>query len=381
MNSMKTSRAWVVAGMSIGAVAIVAVIAFGSSGAMPTALAQALGGADSAGEDLQTEVAPTTRVTVDVATAVLRDTENARAFAGRVEAARTVDFAFQVSGQLLELAVDAGDRVAQGALIAALDPADFELAVDRARATFDLARTELDRATSLAERGVTADAQLQIARAQFAQAEVALREAERHLSQTTISAPWDALVARTLIEEFANITPAAPVVRLQDVSEMRIRLSVPEDLAAIAQANADMFDIVALFPAIPGYEAELVGRAFATDADPAAQTYDFEFAIIGDVDPRLLPGMTANVLVSLRDTGDRASSVVVVPVSAIDTTSEAEPTVWVYDDTTGQVRRQSIRIGLPQDNEIAVLEGLSGGETVVSGGWWRLRDGEVVAVR
>ncbi len=318
-------------------------------------------------------------VTVEVTRALSRVINRSRAVAGRVEPARTVDIAFQVPGQIISLDVEPGDRIRQGDVIAQLDQADFNLAVDRAQASFDLANSELKRASSLAERGVAADARLEAARAQFAQADVALREARRRLSQTKIVSPFDAMVARTFVEEYVNVTSAAPVARLQDVSEMRIMISLPEELASLARSAPDAFDIVASFPAVPGYTAPLALRSFATDADPTAQTYDVEFAITGDIDPRILPGMTADVRISNASEEDRQQSVI-VPVSAVDTTSRTDPSIWVYQESSGQVARRTVRLGLPFDNEIVVLEGLEGDELVVSGGWWRLRDNQTVTV-
>ncbi|MDF1716489.1 MAG: efflux RND transporter periplasmic adaptor subunit [Antarcticimicrobium sp.] len=318
-------------------------------------------------------------VTVEVTRALSRVINQSRAVAGRVEPARTVDIAFQVPGQIISLYVEPGDRIGEGDVIAELDQADFDLAVDRAQASFDLAKSEFERANSLAERGVAADARLDTARAQFAQADVALREARRRLSQTRIVAPFDAIVARTFVEEYVNVTSAAPVARLQDVSETRIMISLPEELAAIARSAPDGFDIVSSFPAVPGYTAPLVLRSFATDADPTAQTYDVEFAITGDIDPRLLPGMTAEVRISIAAEGDHQQSVI-VPVSAVDTTSRTEPSIWIYEDQSGQVARRTVRLGLPINDEIVVLDGLKGDELVVSGGWWRLRDNQTVTV-
>jgi multidrug efflux pump subunit AcrA (membrane-fusion protein) len=120
-------------------------------------------------------------------------------------------------------------------------------------------------------------------------------------------------------------------------------------------------------------------RSFATDADRTAQTYDVEFAITGDVDRRLLPGMTARVRLSSAATDARAQSVI-VPVSAVDTSSRTEPSVWVYDKASGKVTRRTVSLGLPLDNEIVVLKGLEGNELVVSGGWWRLSDNQSVTV-
>lgn len=318
-------------------------------------------------------------VTVEVTRALSRVINQSRAVAGRVEPARTVDIAFQVPGQIISLYVEPGDKIDEGDVIAELDQADFDLAVDRAQASFDLAKSEFERARSLAERGVAADARLDTARAQFAQADVALREAKRRLSQTRIVAPFDAIVARTFVEEYINVTSAAPIARLQDVSEMRIMISLPEELAAIARSAPDAFDIVASFPAVPGYTAPLVLRSFATDADPTAQTYDVEFAITDDIDPRLLPGMTAEVRISSSAEEDRPQSVI-VPVSAVDTTSRTEPSIWVYQEASNQVARRTVRLGLPVNGEIIVLEGLEGDELVVSGGWWRLRDNLTVTV-
>jgi RND family efflux transporter MFP subunit len=318
-------------------------------------------------------------VTVEVTPARTRVAIRSRTVAGRVEPARTVDLAFQVSGQIMRLAVEPGDRIRAGDLIAELDRVDFELAVARAQAAFDLARSQRDRAASLAERGVAADSRLDEARAQYEQAEVALREAERRLFQTRIVAPFDAIVARTFVEDYVNVTSAAAVVRLQDVSEMRVVISLPEELAGVARAAPGAIDMAASFPAVPGFTAPLALRTFSTDADPTARTYDVELGVTGEVDPRLLPGMTAEVSLAQRGEGARPETVV-VPVSAVDTASRTDPSVWIYDEASGAVTRKTVRLGLPVDDEIEILDGLTGDELVVSGGWWRLREDQTVAV-
>lgn len=379
MNFSERNRSWKrIASVIVLAVMVAVAVPF-FSGSLNDVLAQAEMGADeteTATREIPVDDQP---ITVEVTPAVSRVINQSRAVAGRVEPARTVDIAFQVPGQIFSLDVEAGDRILAGDVIAELDKADFELAVDRAQASYDLANSELERAASLAERGVAADARLETARAQFSQANVALREAKRRLSQTRIVAPFDAIVARSFVEEYVNVTSAAPVARLQDVSEMRIMISLPEELAAVARSSPDAFSITASFPAVPGYTAPLVLRSFATDANLTAQTYDVEFAITGDTDQRLLPGMTADVRISTTSEESPAQSVI-VPVSAVDTTSRTEPSIWVYQEASGQVVRRTVRLGLPVDNEIVVLEGLQGNEMVVSGGWWRLRDNQSVTI-
>jgi RND family efflux transporter MFP subunit len=327
-------------------------------------------------ESLKPEVTASEAITVPVTAAVSANSDVQRVFVGRLEPLRVVDLAFQVSGQILELPVSAGEKLGKGELIASLDIADFELALARTQASFDLITSEFSRSEELVNRGAASEARLDSAKAQLAQAEVALREAERRLEQTRIEAPFDALVGRIFTEAYSNTTPAAPIVRLQDVSEMRVHISLPEEVAALARTRTNDFSITASFPAAPGYKAELILREFVTEADPVAQTYVVEFAVAGELDPRLLPGMTANVVASLEVSGGTVS--VLVPVSAIDTTSAPEPRVWIFDEASGTVRPRAVRLGLPRENSIMVIEGLSAGERVVTGGWWKLIDGMMI---
>jgi len=332
-----------------------------------------VGTAPMAQEKLATTTTVSEVVTVPLAAAVSANNNVQRVFVGRLEPLRVVDLAFQISGQILELPVSAGEGLKKGELIASLDKADFELALARAQASFDLATSEFKRSEELANRGAASEARLDAAKAQLVQSEVSLREAERRLAQTRIEAPFDALVGRIFAEAYSNTTPAAAIVRLQDVSEMRVYISLPEEVAALARTRAKDLSITATFPAASGYNAELILREFVTEADPVAQTYVVEFAIAGELDPRLLPGMTANVTAGLEASGGTSS--VVIPVTAIDTTSAPEPRVWIFDESSGTVRPRTVRLGLPSENTIVVLNGLTAGQSVVSGGWWKLTDG------
>ena len=312
-------------------------------------------------------------VAVELARAARAETTRTRDFVGRVAALDVVDLAFQVSGQIVELPVSEGERRAEGALIARLDTVDFELALEHARATAELAEIGFRRASELAQREVAAQARLDQARADRTQAEISLREAERRLDQATITAPFDALVARVIAAPFSNTTPSQPVVRLQDVSEMRVIVSLPEEIAALARADSASFAFSATFPAAPGYEAALALREFVTEADPVAQTYQVEFAITDAVDPRLLPGMSAKVT-GVPDTGSEAAPVV-VPVGAVDTTGDSGPRVWRVDPETSEVAPREVTLGLPRRGHIVVLEGLAPGDRVVAAGWTGLTEG------
>jgi RND family efflux transporter MFP subunit len=318
--------------------------------------------------------APPTEVAVAVPLQVVQagDRLAARSFIGRVEPQKTVDIAFQVAGQILEIGPTEGQRVARHSMIAALDDEDFRLALARAEAVVDLARSDEARVSELVERKVSPQAQLDRARAELRQAEVAVAEARRALEQTRVEAPFEAIVARRLIETYSNVTPAVPVLRLQDVSTLMVAISLPEDLAVFARSSPEDYDAVARFPALPGAVVSLDLARFVTEADPVAQTYGVKFAL-RDPDPRVLPGMTATVEIRPR----RRVEAVMVPVSAVDTSSGASPRVWVVD-AENRARPKDVSLGLPQGDQIPVLSGVTPGARVVAAGWWQMRDGVLV---
>lgn len=319
--------------------------------------------------------APDARIpTVPIVVAERRETSLARRFVGRVEPLRTVDIGFQVSGQIVEIAAQEGDFVTEGALIARLDPVDYELRVDRAQARDELTAAEYARVEELARRGVSAEAQLDTSRASRLEAKVALAEAERALRNSRLEAPFDAILVRRMAEEFENVTPASPVLRLQDVSQLLVTISLPEDLAALARAAPGDFTVSADVAALPGLRLSLTPAKFITEPDPVAQTYEVSFAVDEPRDARLLPGMTVSVEIRRTD----GAVPVLVPVSAVDTTSTDVPRIWVFDAASGSVTPREVRLGLPEGDLVPVLGGLEGQARIVASGWWRLRPGMTV---
>ncbi|MBE0489429.1 MAG: efflux RND transporter periplasmic adaptor subunit [Halomonas sp.] len=316
--------------------------------------------------------APPAALPVRIDTAAETPTLAGRRFVGRLEPASTVDIAFQITGQILDILPDEGERVPAGSLLARLDPEDFELALARAESNLTLTRSEFARASELVSRGVTPPAQLDRPQAELTQARISVDESRRALDQTNIHAPFEAMLARRLAEPYANVTPAVPVLRLQDVSRLYASISLPEELAQAVRNMPDDFDAVVYFAALPGLAVPLSLGRFVTEADPVAQTYEVKL-LLTESDPRLLPGMTATVEVRPRI----PQSAVTVPMGAIDATSSPTPSVWVIgaDD---RVTRQPVQLGLPLGDRVVVLEGLVAGDRVVAAGWRQLTPGDVV---
>jgi hypothetical protein len=158
-----------------------------------------------------------------------------RRFIGRIEAKSRVDLAFQVEGQIQSIPVREGQVVERGALIAALDPEGFELALVQAEARLALAQAEHDRARELFTRAAVSQSRIDEVSAELKLAEAAVGIARRNLGLTRIEAPFKALITRRLLDPFSFVTSMnpTPVVRVQDVSELRVRLAIPGPLIGL----------------------------------------------------------------------------------------------------------------------------------------------------
>jgi RND family efflux transporter MFP subunit len=334
-----------------------------------------LAGCDEGSASL-VEDAPSPPATVRVVEVAPAAAIDRRSFVGRVEALRTVDLAFQVEGELVALPPIEGETLERGALLAALDPEDFELALERAEAELQLASADYQRSRDLFARGAVPEARRDQDRAAFRLAEVARDRAARNLRLTRITAPFEALIARRLVDEHAYVTPDRPVLRVHDVTEMRVVISVPEDLVALVRSSGG-FTAEARLTAAPEVAFPLSLREFAAEADGVAQSYDVSLAIDGPLDPRVLPGMTATVLVSVN--GKAAEGVVEVPLAAIDTNGYDGFQVWVVDPQSLEVQPRPVTLGLPGDTTASVLAGLEQGEHIVAAGVARLSPGQRIA--
>jgi RND family efflux transporter MFP subunit len=324
---------------------------------------------DAAASDPEPGVPTVRLVTAGAASAI-----DSRRFVGRIEPLSVVDLAFQLPGEIVDLPVVQGTVVPEGGTIAALDPAAYELALTRARASLALAEAEYARARDLVERGAAPEARLDQTVADRALAAVGVDSAERDLRLTRIAAPFDALITRRLVDVHSYVTGGTAVVRVQDVTEMRVTISVPEDLVWLAR-SPESFTAGARLAALPEVVLPLRLREFVTEPDRVAQTYEVSFAIDAPRDPRVLPGMTATVEIRANAAGGASAE---VPLGAVDPDGAEGFQVWVYDAATGTVEPRPVALGLPDETSVPVLDGLAEGERIVAAGVAQLVAGQRV---
>ena len=297
-----------------------------------------------------------------------------RQFFGQVAAKQTVDLAFQVGGQIVKYPVVEGATVSAGGVIAQLDLEPFELQLEQARLRKEQADRTVVRLEKLA--GTVSQVSIDDAETEAGLARVALRDAEYALEHATLNAPFDALVSRREVEQFTTISAGTPVVRLHDMSELHVKVDVPEVLFQ----QADESDVVTISAQFPGQDTEYPLEILEYDAEASSigQTYRVTLRLEPPADRQILPGASATVSVRV-DTGDAA---IRVPATALVIAANGDTGVMVFDPADaaeGTVTWTLVQVQATQYGDFRITEGLAGGEEIVLTGGGALEDGQKVS--
>ncbi len=297
-----------------------------------------------------------------------------RRFYGRVAARQTVDLAFQVTGQIIEFPVTEGSRLRTGELIARLDPGPFELDLEEARIEQERVERNYARYRELQATAVSR-VEVEDAETQARLAAVRVGRVERALRQSTLNAPFEALVAQRYTTNFTTIASGTPVVRLHDMSELRIEIEVPEILIQKAGQDSE-YELTARFPSIDAvFPLEI--REFNAETSEIGQTFQITLGLTPPAGQLILPGSSVEVNVRIRTREDSLS----IPLSAIVAANDSTPHVMVFEadgNETGIVSRVPVVIEPTSAGGVQVISGLVSGQEIIASGGALLGEGERV---
>ncbi len=321
------------------------------------------------------ETAATEEAAVFVQTMIVPDPDQSvtRQFFGQVAALDTVDISFEVGGYLEFLEAREGAVVPEGSLLAQLDLSPFERAVERAELNLAQAERDLARATTLAERNVSSEVRAENAETARALADVALREAREALADARIEAPFDALVANRLGTPFTTIEPGRPILRLHNMSEVRVEFELPERLFEFIDDPVD----VTFTGRIAGNETDipLTFREFRAETTGIGQSYQISLAAAPKIGPALFPGRSIIVVAEIAQAQDGVR----LPASAIISRPDGTLSAAVVAQGSGAVTVRHVPVEVAsEDGTSFSVTGLEPGTEIVAIGAHLISDGQTV---
>lgn len=291
--------------------------------------------------------------------------------AGTVALRRETSLAFTSDGRIARLAVNEGDRVRVGQLLAALDPTTTAASLSSAEAERERAAREYERSRALLAQGWVPKARVDAAEAALRAAEAQVRSAGFQTGNSRIVAPGSGIVLARLAEPGQVVAAGTPVLVLgEESSGMVLRLAVPDRDAARLRVGTPASIAIGALPGetLTGRIIEIAGRA-----DRATGTFLVEVGL--PADPRLRSGQVGAAQLIAEGQGE---ATLAVPPQALFAVRAGQGFVYVIDGD--RVRARRIELGETGDATTRVRAGLSAGERVAVSGIDRLSDGQRVRV-
>jgi len=293
---------------------------------------------------------------------------------GLIGARDEMRLSFKTGGIVRRIAVQEGEAVRKGALLAELELTEIQAQAEQALQMAEKAGRDLERGERLYADQVISLESLQNLRTQAAIANAARDAARFNLGYSRIVAPRDGVVLRKLVEERELVPPGQPVVVLGSADRgYVVRLAVADrEIVRIAKGDAARIRV----DAYPGVELKGVVNEVSSAADPRTGLFPAQIRLDSMPDIRLASGLVANV--TIEPTHSSGVQYTYVPVSAIVEGEGRTASVFVIDGTIA--RKRLVRVGFIRDEQVALAEGLKPGERVVTEGALYLVDGERIRI-
>ena len=289
---------------------------------------------------------------------------------GTVAWRRETSLGFTSAGRIATVAVNEGDTVRPGQLLAALDSTTVAASVSSARAERDRAAAEYARSTKLLEQGWVTRPRVDNARATLAAAEANVRSAGFQSRNAAIVSPGAGTVLARLADAGQVVAAGTPVLVVGEASGGRVmRLPLADRDAARLRVGAPAtVRLAAIEGELTGSVIEIGGRA-----ERATGTFVVEIGLPDD--PRLRAGQIGTVSIVASSPGTLS---LLVPPAAVFAPRAGQAFVYVADADGKRVKLRRVTIGEASDTAIQVTGGLRSGEWVATSRLDRLSDGMVI---
>ena len=336
----------------------------------------------------KTETAPDPVRAVRTLTVAAQSAGGSYEYAGEVRARTESRLSFRVGGKMLRRAVDLGDSVKAGQVLAQLDPQDLRLGQDASRAAVAVAQAGFDqnaadfmRYKDLHDQGFIGGAEferresaMKTARAQLDQAKAQARVQGNQAGYSTLLADASGVVTAVDLEPGMVAAAGTPVLRLAHDGPRDVVFAVPEDKVGVVKALASQ----------PGrFKVRLWGaageplvatiREISAAADPVTRTFLVKADIGNATASGIRLGQTASVLMELPQT----PGVTKLPLSALRE-EQGRSSVWLVDSKAMTVSSQAVKLAGADGNEAVITSGLAPGQIVVTAGVHVLSPGQKV---
>lgn len=321
---------------------------------------------------------------IDVETEIARrmDWQSRLPAIGTLKASQGIDLSVEIAGTITDVQFQSGEKVSKGQAIVLLDSEMEQASLASAEADLNLSRLEFQRARSLLDRQAISRSEYDRLNAESQKAAASVAQLRASLSKKRILAPFSGTIGIRQVDVGDYIAAGTPIATLQDLTTLYVDFFLAEQHVPLLKLGQRVQLQVAAYP---GERFEGVISALNPKVETTTRNVQVR-AELGNPDGRLLPGMFADLQVLL----PTETAQVVVPETALTYTLYGNSVLLVTEGTPPEgvssdepylvVERRFVTTGERRDGLTVVLDGLEGGEQVITAGQLKLDSGAHVAI-
>jgi membrane fusion protein, multidrug efflux system len=298
---------------------------------------------------------------------------------GSLEAVQGVMVTAELTGKVVRIAFEPGRAVQAGELLVQQDITSESAELRSAEASMQLARLNLERAKELLPENVITRSAYDSAEAEFKQAAARVEGIRATIAKKTIRTPFSGRLGIRLVNLGQNLSDGQPIVSLQAMDPIFVNFQLPQQELAKIQRG---LTVKLTSDALPGETIAGTITAINPQVDSATRNIRVHATVANTLE-HLRPGMFVITTLVLPE----PNPVLTIPSTAVLHAPYSD-SVFIVEEQPGdngapsgsRVRQQFLRLGEKRGDYIAVLSGLEEGDTVVSTGAFKLRNGQPVVV-
>ncbi|HHF2904158.1 efflux RND transporter periplasmic adaptor subunit [Vibrio sp. RM-44-3] len=279
-----------------------------------------------------------------------------RHFPATTEAGDKAVLTFRVPGLLQTIEVNEGQVVSKGDVLASLNPDEYSLLEQQARANFALADVQYKRYQKLRKDQVVSEQDFDEAKANHNSAKAQWNQAKANLRYTKLVAPYDGTISYIPAENHEYVAAKEGVMNIQSNQLLKVIFQIPDYLLNRYTQGSDVSARM-VFDAFPEQSFDLTFQEIDTEADPKTGSYKVTMVMERPSEIGLLPGMSGNAYLLSKNAGATK-----IPNSAL-LEENGKTYVWRVDEQ-GIVSKAAIEM----NDKNQVLAGLNDGDQIIISG-------------
>jgi len=318
----------------------------------------------------QSKAAAKADMSIPVSTVVVNPQvlDNKIKITGTLIANESVELSTEMSGKIIAIHFDEGDKVAKGALLASINAQDLRAQLEKAKFNLKLYQDNENRQRQLLEKEAISQEEYDIAITELRTSEAEIKVLQAQIAKSQIIAPFSGTIGLRQVSEGSYVTPSTTIASFYSIDPIKIEFSVPgkysnrikkgQKLTFTIEATAQVFkgEIYAIEPKV----------------DPNTRTLKVR-AIADNTDRKLFPGQFANVAFTL----ETIENALMVPTMAVIPELNGHR---IFKYKSGKALSIPVKIGTRTDTEVQIVDGINQQDTIITSGILQLRSGVPVSI-